>query len=270
MWERFDDYFGAGRAGLGVRVAALAFRSYLRAWDRSVSSARRVDSIVANSSFTADQIRRAYGRQARVVHPFVDVSRFRRPRTPGSHYLMVGAFAPNKRVDLAIQAFNRLRLPLRIVGGGQEEGRLRAVAGPTVEFLGPLSNGSIEGLYSTARAFVFPGVEDFGLTPLEAMASGLPVIAYAAGGALETVVDGESGLFFRQPSVESLVAAVERIESGAVSFDEQRVRARGNAFTKEQFQRGLLREIQSAWVASGKSTNVLESALNPPFRTVES
>ncbi|HEV3189519.1 MAG TPA: glycosyltransferase [Polyangiaceae bacterium] len=266
MWERFDDYFGAGRARLGVRAAACAFRPYLQRWDRFVSSADRVNVLVANSLFTADQIRRAYGREARIVHPFVDLSRFRRPRAPRSHYLMVGAFAPNKRVDLAVEAFTRLRLPLLIVGRGPDEARLRAMAGPTVTFLGPLSNRSIEELYATSRAFVFPGVEDFGITPLEAMASGLPVIAYAAGGALETVVDLESGLFFHQATAQSLIAAVERIESGSVVFDEKRVRIRANAFTKEQFQQGMLREIRGAWAASGKSTSALEGALSPAFR----
>jgi len=266
MWERFDDYFGAGRARLDVRAAAHAFRSYLQSWDRFVSSADRVDVLIANSSFIADQIRRAYGREARVVHPFVDLSRFRRPRAPGPHYLMVGAFAPNKRVDLAVEAFTRLRLPLLIVGRGSNEARLRAMAGPTVKFLGPLSNRSIEELYATARAFVFPGVEDFGITPLEAMASGLPVIAYAAGGALETVVDAQSGLFFHQATVESLGAAVERIERGSVTFDEKTVRARANAFTKDLFQRGLLCEIRAAWAASGKPLSALEGALNPAFR----
>jgi glycosyltransferase involved in cell wall biosynthesis len=128
-----------------------------------------------------------------------------------------------------------------------------------------MSNGSIEELYATARAFVFPGVEDFGITPLEAMASGLPVIAYGAGGALETVVDGESGVFFYRPSAQSLIAAVERVESGSVTFDEKSVRARANAFTKDQFQRGLLREIRAAWMASGKSVSALQGALNPAF-----
>jgi glycosyltransferase involved in cell wall biosynthesis len=261
IWERFDDYFGVGRAALPVRLAAHACRPYLRHWDRTVSSIDRVERLIANSAFTAAQIKRAYRRDASVVHPFADISRFERPRRPGSHYLMVGAFAPNKRVDLAIEAFNHLRLPLRIVGQGQDEGRLRRMAGPTVEFLGPLPNAAIAELYSTARAFVFPGVEDFGITPIEAMASGLPVIAYAGGGALETVVEGESGIFFRQATAPALAQAIERVESGLVTFDEGRVRSFGRAFTKGRFQRQMLREIRGAWVAAGKSSAALDASL---------
>jgi glycosyltransferase involved in cell wall biosynthesis len=217
--------------------------------------------LIANSEFTAEQMRRVYRREASVVHPFADLSRFGRPREPGSFYLMVGAFAPNKRVDLAVEAFNRLRLPLRIVGQGQDEAKLRRMAGPTVEFLGPISNASIEELYATARAFVFPGVEDFGITPVEAMASGLPVIAYGAGGATETVVDGESGIVFHEPTVDALVGAIGRLESGLVTIDERHVRSLGMAFTKERFQRRMLAEIRSAWTAAGKSSEALDDAL---------
>jgi glycosyltransferase involved in cell wall biosynthesis len=262
MWDRFEDYFGPGNASLPVRAAAWGLRGYLQGWDRAVSSLQRVDRLIANSHFTAEQMKRAYGRDAAVVHPFVDLSRFTETRRPGSHYLMVGAFAPNKRVDLAIEAFNRLRLPLLIVGKGQDEARLRRMAGHTVKFLGPLPNRDIAQLYSTACAFVFPGVEDFGITPLEAMASGLPVIAYAAGGALETVVDGETGVLFRPQTPEALAAAVRRIEDGDVVFEERRVRARAQVFTRERFQQRVLGEIRAAWTSAGKP-NVALGAKSP-------
>jgi glycosyltransferase involved in cell wall biosynthesis len=129
MWNRFDDYFGPGRASLPVRIAARAVRPFLQGWDRRVSQPDRVDALVANSRFVGGQISQAYGREARVIHPFADLRRFAGERRPGPKYLMVGAFAPNKRVDLAIQAFNELRLPLQIVGGGQDERALRAMAG---------------------------------------------------------------------------------------------------------------------------------------------
>jgi glycosyltransferase involved in cell wall biosynthesis len=261
VWERFDDYFGSGRAAFPVRVAAHACRPFLKWWDRSASSVERVDRLVANSDFTAQQVRRAYGRLASVVHPFADVSRFNRPRQAGSYYLMVGAIAPNKRVDLAVEAFNRLRLPLLIVGLGQDATRLRAIAGPTVKFLGRMSNSSIDELYATARALVFPGIDDFGITPIEAMASGLPVVAYAGGGALETVVDGESGILFREPTVDALVRAIEKLESGAVVFDEERLRSHGKKFTKARFQQQMLAEIRDAWECAGKSRAVLDRTL---------
>jgi len=254
MWDRFDDYFGPGQASLPVRLGARAVRPYLRRWDRAVSSRERVDRLIANSRFVAERILQAYGRRASVVHPFVDAARFERPRRPGQHYLMVGAFAPNKRVDLAVEAFNRLGLPLLLVGQGQEEERLKQLAGPRVQLLGPLSNELIAGLYASARAFIFPGVEDFGITPLEAMAAGTPVIAFGAGGALETVVDGQSGLLFPQQSVESLMAAVMRVESGSIVFRESVLRARAREFSRHAFQAGLFAQIAQAWVAAGKAS----------------
>jgi glycosyltransferase involved in cell wall biosynthesis len=261
MWDCFDDYFGSGKAALPVRAAAHACRPYLRRWDRAVSSVERVDRLIANSAFTADRVRRAYGREASVVHPFANVARFGRPRRPRSFYLVVGALAPNKRVDLAVEAFNHLRLPLLVVGRGQDEAKLVARARPNVRFLGSLSNPSIEELYATARALVFPGLEDFGITPVEAMAAGLPVVAYAGGGALETVVDGESGLWFHEPSAKALAAAIEQIEAGCVAFDEARVRLRGHAFARDRFQQKMLREIRMAWVAAGRSPAALNEAL---------
>jgi glycosyltransferase involved in cell wall biosynthesis len=267
MWERFDDYFGPGKAALPVRAAAHACRPYLQRWDRSVSSVDRVDRLIANSAFTAHQMRRAYHREPSVVHPFADVARFDRPRRPSSYYLMVGALAPNKRVDLAVEAFNRLRLPLLIVGHGQCEPSLRGIAGPNIRFLGAMSNGAIEQLYAGARALVFPGVDDFGITPVEAMAAGLPVIAYAGGGATETVVDGESGVLFHEPTPAALMHAVEQVESGRVVFDEQRVRSRGRLFRKDRFQQAMLREIRDAWTVAGKERAALDGALREPGAT---
>ncbi len=257
MWDRFDEYFGPGKASLTVRVAAHAVRGYLQGWDRRASAAGNVDLLIANSRFIAEQIGRAYGREAEVVYPFADLSRFTLPRERGSSYLMVTAFAPYKRVDLAIEAFNRLRLPLQIVGSGQDQARLRAMAGPTVEFLGSATNDRVAELYSRCRAFVFPGVEDFGITPLEAMASGAPVIAYGEGGAAETVVDGVTGLFFRPQTVEALMEAVNRVESGAIAFEEAACRARAALFAKERFQEEMREKIRAAWGRAGRGLSDL-------------
>jgi glycosyltransferase involved in cell wall biosynthesis len=259
MWDRFDDYFGPERASAAVRLAAHALRPYLQHWDRAASGSARVDTLVANSRFIAEQIERAYGRRPEVVYPFADLSRFTRPRTPGDKYLMVGAFAPNKRTDLAIEAFNRMQLPLVIVGQGQDEKKLRRMAGPTIEFAGALPNAAIDALYASSRAFIFPGLEDFGITPLEAMASGLPVIGYGQGGATETVVDGKSGILFRPQTVDGLIDAVRRFER--TSFDESEVRARAKRFTRGEFQRRFADVVRRAWHGAGKSPRALDALL---------
>jgi glycosyltransferase involved in cell wall biosynthesis len=209
-----------------------------------------VDLFVANSAFIGEQVGRIYGRESQVLHPFAQLSRFLAlPRRAEDFYLMVGAFAPYKRVDLAIEAFNRLGLPLWIVGGGQEEGRLRAMAGPTIRFLGSCDDATVADLYSRCRAFVFPGVEDFGITPLEAMASGAPVVALGQGGALETVTL-ETGVFFAEQTVDQIEAAILRVEStefqAIASSREQACRARARAFDREAFKSSFKTMVEGA------------------------
>jgi glycosyltransferase involved in cell wall biosynthesis len=244
MWDRFDDYFGPSRASLLVRVIARICRPFLQAWDRYTSRKSRVDVLLANSQFIADQIFHAYGRTAHVVYPFAKLERFKRPRQEGGFYLMVGAFAPYKKTDLAIEAFIRLGLPLKIVGDGQDEARLRAqvkAAGArNIEFLGSPTNEIIEQLYSECKAFIFPGKEDFGITPLEAMASGAPVIAFGEGGASETVTP-DTGILFLPQTAHALTDAVMNIESGRRQFSAAKCRDRAAHFTEERFKNDILR-----------------------------
>jgi glycosyltransferase involved in cell wall biosynthesis len=267
VWDRYDDYFGPGRASLPVRFAAKAFRKGLQRWDRKVSGPDRIDQLVANSHFIAEQIEKAYGRKAKVVYPFADLSRFHHPRKPGRNYLIVSAFAPYKRIDLAIEAFNRLRLPLLIVGGGQDEAKLRKKAGPTVDFLGPLSNAAIADLYSKCKALVFPGLEDFGITPVEAMASGAPVIAYGEGGAAETVTS-KTGVFFKPQTVEALMEAVQKLESGEAAFSEDDCRARAREFSRERFQRELLGIIEETWRKAGRDVAPLHELVRRGWSSI--
>jgi glycosyltransferase involved in cell wall biosynthesis len=204
--------------------------------------------LIANSKFIAEQIKRCYLRDADVIYPFANLERFKNPRKVGNFYLMVGAFAPYKRTDLAIEAFARLGLPLKIIGAGQDEQRLlelkKRLGASSVEFITRenATNALIEKLYSECKAFIFPGKEDFGITPLEAMASGAPVIAFNAGGASETVTP-ETGVLFENQTVDDLVNAVMEIESCRKKISEDACRARAAFFTKERFQREILEKV---------------------------
>ena len=186
IWDGFDTYFGnagfwnVGRLGMGL------FRTRLQQWD--VESNAHVTSFIANSHNVSERIRRQYGRSASVVYPPVDWQAFQASKSNEGFYLMVTAFAPYKKVDLAIEAANELGFPLKVIGHGQDEKRLKQLAGPSVEFLGWQSDHRVRELYSRCLAVLFPGEEDFGIVPLEAMSAGKPVIAYGKGGVLETVV----------------------------------------------------------------------------------
>ena len=263
IWDRFDDYFGPGRSSLWVRVAALTVRKRLQNWDRRTSSRERVDLLIANSRFIASRIEETYTRSAHVIHPFVDLERFKVGGSERHGYVMVGAFAPYKRVDLAIEAFNQMKLPLLIVGSGQDEDRLKEVAGPTVEFLGSLSNPAIEGLLEKSKALIFPGKEDFGITPLEAMACGTPVIAFGEGGVLDTVTK-ETGIFFKSQTAESLIEAVQALERGTVKFNPQVCRARAEEFSRRKFQEEFASTVRQAWSMAGKSESDLDQAMLAP------
>ena len=246
MWDRFDDYFGPGRAPALVRAAALAARPWLQAWDRR--SARGVDRFVANSHYVAGQIARLYGRQASVVHPPVELDRFCKVPLEGGgrggYFLWLGALAPYKRVDLAIEAFRALGLPLWVGGSGQDAERLAGSLPPNVTLLGQVGDADLPALYRDARALVFTGEEDFGLTPLEAQACGRPVIAFGRGGALETV-GPKTGLFFDRQTPEALAAAVRAFERWEARFAPADARASARRFSKEAFQDKLRAEIDA-------------------------
>ncbi|MGQ0644930.1 MAG: glycosyltransferase [Elusimicrobiota bacterium] len=232
VWDQYPDYFGAGRASWAVRAAMSVLAPRLRKWDVRTSSG--VSRFIANSENVRDRIRRFYGREAEVIYPPVDVDRFAPDeKAPGDYYLMVTAFAPYKRVDTAIEAFRSLDRRLVIVGGGQEEKRLKALAGPRVEFAGWVPSSRLADYYAGCRALIFPGEEDFGIVPVEAMAAGRPVVAYGRGGALETVVEGETGVFFDSQTPESLRDAVLRCEAG--QFDPSRIRRSALRFSRRNF-----------------------------------
>ena len=253
-WDLYDDYFGP-RAGAAARLLMPPVAAWLRRWDRATAAG--VHHFVANSRFVADRIRRVYGRDADVIYPPVDVSRFRVDETAGDYYLVVSALTPYKRVDLAVEACTRLGRRLVVVGSGPEERRLRALAGPTVEMLGWRDDARIAELYAGCRALLFPPLEDFGITPLEAMASGRPVIAFGRGGARETVVppgEGEAptGLFFERQTVEALVEAILRFEASAQLFEPKALRRRAEAFDRPLFRERIQTYLRERLLERGR------------------
>ena len=238
VWDLYDEYFGPA-AGPLARILMPPVAAALRRWD--CRTAAGVRHFVAISRFVADRIRRAYGREAEVIHPPVDVARFRIEESPGDFYLVVSALTPYKRVDLAVEAANRLRRRLLVVGTGPEARRLEAMAGPSVEFLGWRDDVRVADLFARCRAFVFPTLEDFGITPLEAMASGRPVIALGQGGARETVVppggaDPPTGLLFERQTVDGLIGAIREFEGDPGRFEPKALRRRAEAFDRPLFK----------------------------------
>lgn len=213
--------------------------TYMRLWD--VLSAKRVDTFVANSNEVAARIQRYYGRDSVVVPPPVELRAYQ-PRPPEDFYLAGGRLVPYKRLDLAVSAFTALKLPLAIFGEGRDRAHLEAIAGPNVRFLGHVSEDERRDLFARCQAFIFPGEEDFGITPLEAMAAGRPVIAYAAGGALDTVVEGLTGQFFHAANAAALAVAVN--SSRHALYDPLRIRRHAEAFGVDVFQRRMRELIE--------------------------
>ena len=241
VWDQFNTYFRQPRTSWSVRIGAELMRPYLQRWDRN--TAKRVDTFLCNSDNIRKKILEYYGRESQVIYPPVDLSRFKPGDSKADYYLIVGAFAPNKRVDLAVEAFNQLKLPLKISGSGQDEEYCRSIAGENIEFLGALSNEKLLELFQQARALVFPGEDDFGITPLEAQACSTPVIAFASGGALETVTE-KTGVFFAEQKVEALIKAVEEMERSWRSFAPEAFQRQMSRFGRGPYKEQMAHAIE--------------------------
>ena len=245
----YDEYVEREQLGKMARSILPILITGLRTWDQT--SSMRVDYFIANSPVVADRIQKYYRREAVVIPPPVEAERF--PFDPAiraeNYFLIVSRLIPYKRIDLAIEACNRLQLPLVIIGSGRDLDRLKTLAGPTIRFTGRLSDEEVIYYYTHCRALLFPGEEDFGITPLEAQAAGRPVIAYGAGGALASVVDGITGAFFQEQTVDSLATVL-------ASFDERMynthvIRNHALEFDKPRFSRRILQFIE-AKLSEGK------------------
>ena len=243
LWNMYHDY--REHSGVITRLFMAPFFHRLRQWD--ALSALRVDRFVANSHNVAARIGKIYRREAEVVYPPVNVDFFTQGATTRQrdYYLVFGQLEAYKRADLAVTACTQAKLPLVVLGEGREEKRLRAMAGSTVRFEGRQSAESARRWLQGARALLFPGEEDFGIVPVEAMAAGCPVIAYGAGGALETVQDEDSGLLFREQNAASLLDAVERFERLEKDFEPAALLRQARRFTPEQFAAGIRIQLET-------------------------
>lgn len=261
IWDQYHHYFGPTRSGFLISTAMHLLRPYLKKWD--IDSSQGVNHFIAISKHVEKRIQSYYRRKAEVVYPPVD-TKFYAPtgEKPEDFFLIVSAFAPYKRLDLAVEAFGKLGYPLKIIGSGQELSRLKKIAAPNIEFLGWLSNEAIRSHYARCRAFIFPGEEDFGITPLEAQGMGRPVIAYSRGGVLETVVPEigswkpefdipkekiarPTGVFFHDQTPGALISAVQSFESIEKNFDPEYIRNHASQFDVEVFSRHIQAHIEN-------------------------
>ena len=249
IWNMYHDYrSGAGRV---ARLMMPPLTHYLRMWD--VTSAARVDSFVANSATVARRIHRYYGANSVVIHPPVDTDAFSIAAASelGDYYLMAGELVSYKRPDLAVRAFNEMKLKLVVIGGGEMLDEIRRQAGPTVTVLGSQPFDVLKQHYARCRALIFPGEEDFGMVPVEAMASGRPVIAFGRGGAVETVADGITGVFFAEQSVAAISSAVSRLAS--LEVNPESIAGHAKQFGREQFFQKMRNHIDGLLAKKGSA-----------------
>lgn len=241
IWDQYGQYRDAG--GPLTRLSMPLLAPGLRRWD--MASASRSDAIMANSHFVRKRVAKFWGRAASVVHPPVEASLFS-PSTPGDEYLWAGQLVPYKRPDLVVEAFRRNGLPLHIVGDGPMRAQLERAASPNIRFTERLDFDALRHAYAKARALVFTAEEDFGMIPVEVQASGRPVIAYGRGGALETVVEGRTGLFYREQTAAAIDEAVIALENWLPSFDPAEAVAQAGKFSVANFRAGFLASVDAA------------------------
>lgn len=239
VWDMYQDYFGSDQTGWFSKKIISLFAHYLRTWD--TASSPRVDWFIANSNHVARRIKKYYGRDATVIYPPVDTAPYAPSSKAGEYFLIVSALVPYKRTDLAISAFNQLGEKLVIVGEGPELKKLKKMAQPNIEFVEWQSPQNLIEYYANCKALIFPGEEDFGMVPVEAMACGKPVIAFARGGALETVIEQNkkngkqsTGLFFYQQTGDDIITAVKKFQQ--LEWDPEFIAQHARQFDRSIFQ----------------------------------
>jgi glycosyltransferase involved in cell wall biosynthesis len=250
LWDMYHEYLQ--HAGRFVRSVFPLFAHWLRVWDRS--SADRVDAFIANSTFIKSRINKYYRRESRVVFPPVNTLEFSCGEPRENYYLWLGQLVGYKRPDLAIDAFNKLDLPLIVIGEGELLGKLQSAAGKSITFLGRQPSSVVKKHLECCKALIFPGTEDFGIVPVEAMAAGAPVIAYARGGILDTVIDGVTGIYFYQQTIDSLSNAVLQMESNQHAFVPETIKQHARNFDEATFRQRMSDVIDTYLMQSRRSS----------------
>jgi glycosyltransferase involved in cell wall biosynthesis len=243
VWD-VKAYLERESFGLSVQMAARLAARVLKRWD--YAAAQRVDHFIAISTEIQARIRHHYGRESAIIYPPAEVAeRFTPTPAHDDYFLVVSRLIPYKRIDLAVQACTQLGLPLLVGGKGRDRERLKAMAGPTVQFLGFVPDDDLPDLFARCRAFIFPGLEDFGITPVQAQAAGRPVIAFKGGGALDTVIPGKTGVFFEEPTVESLIHALQNLDEH--DYDPAVIRQHAMQFDSSVFEDAITTYVEQAW-----------------------
>lgn len=241
IWN-LSAYLDRENFGTSIRLASKLVALLYRRWD--YAAAQRVNHFIAISTEIQQRIKRYYHRDSTIIYPPIETDRFVPSAITEDYFLIVSRLIPYKRIDLAVQACTELGLPLIIGGKGRDRERLEAMAGPTVKFLGYVPDEDLPDLYARCRAFIFPGLEDFGITPVQAQAAGRPVIAFKGGGALDTVLPGQTGVFFEEQSVASLKNALQSFDAGA--YDPAEIRTHALRFSSAVFQKAITEYIEQA------------------------
>ncbi len=246
-WSRYDEYLknpGFGKLDWLARLALKILVGPMRRWD--YKAAQRPDKLLANSTHIQNEIKRYYKRDSEVVFPPVNIARFKplAKNTERSGFVCVSRLTPYKRIDLAVQACSELDLPLTVLGGGPDLKRLQKMAGETVSFIPAPTDTDIDQALGTAEGFIFPGLDDFGIAPVEALAAGVPVLAYKAGGALDYVQDGTNGTFFDKQTVASLKRKLKSFDYKDYSPSD--IKSSSEIFSEENFHKNIARSVKSA------------------------
>lgn len=252
LWDWYHNYLKENKAGTLKKIVAVPILHILRLWDSSASE--RVDCYIANSKHTARRIWKFYHRESRVIYPPVDFERFNAyeelPQiSEKNYYLIVSRLSPYKKIDIAVQAFNKMNLPLIIIGSGEDKKRLKKMAGSNIKLLDFQPEEKLAAYYKNAKAFIFPGEDDFGITILEAMSFGKPVLAFARGGALETVKPGKNGELFESPLPEILADGIRRMNRNMENYNSEEIKAFAKQFSRQNFEKKVKDFVEETYRA---------------------